>query len=114
LTSAVIPAGTVVDTFFIHNDHVGADGNVTLTGSVTFLNDVLGIQTGPDGLVSQSTILGAPGTTYLPAGGGYELAACPGPEGIVLSADRRTVTVCATTGPVSDDIRVITKPRSGS
>jgi len=109
--SGTVAAGMVVDTYFLHADQVGTTGTTPLTGSVTFDTDVLGIQTGNagDGLVSQSNALGHPGTTYTPTTGAYELGACPSSDTVTLSPDRRTVTVCTTTGTAADDLRIIVK-----
>jgi hypothetical protein len=114
LTPSTIPAGTVVDTFFLHADRVGTGFTVAikLSGSVTFDSEILGLQIGGDGLVFQSEFLGAPGTAYTPAGFGYELGvACPNGDIVTLSADRRTVSVCSALFDAADDLRIITRGR---
>jgi hypothetical protein len=108
LTPSTLAAGTVVHSYFLHFDPVGAPGTeLTIQGSITFDTDILGIVIFTNPLISSDAGLGVPGTLYSTgAQRGLE-------EGDVvsLSADRRTLTVqLHALSSTVDQLRVITKP----
>lgn len=102
---ADLPAGTVVDSHYVSSDRPsGTTG--TLTGTLTFSSDILGIVTTAGKLVN-SDYLGAPGTSY-PGGvtsRGLEFGIAN--DGIVWTSTR-TITFRAQTSSQFDQIRVLT------
>jgi hypothetical protein len=120
LSPGTIPTGTLIRSYLLHADVVGAptvENAVALAGSATFDANVLGIIVLSDGLNSTNTYPGLSSVNYAfnsqrgleinPAGGGTS-------DVIMLSADRRTVTVSLRGGPNVDDLRVITAPEPGT
>lgn len=114
-TPATVPAGTSVDSFFLHFDRVSNTGSTRLTGSATFDCPILGVIALTPQLDASDAALGRVGTLY-PTGTearrGLELE-----EEITLSADRKTLTVTlaiqgqaapSPEDPTLDQIRVIT------
>jgi Putative Ig domain/Immunoglobulin I-set domain len=60
-----IPAGTKVNVYYLHDDHVGSDNVAhTLTGSEWFGTKVLATATTTADLQATTPLLGNPGTTY--------------------------------------------------
>lgn len=95
-----IPAGTIVNSYYIHVDQTDAKGDVPFTATITFPDPIIGVILTDGRLDASRTVLGVPGTTYptLAAGGafGYELKGpCPasGQDCATLSADRRTLAL---------------------
>jgi prepilin-type N-terminal cleavage/methylation domain-containing protein len=85
-----IPAGTVVDSYFLFFDPLGSQ-NATSSGSVTFSADIIGIIVKTNKLDRSDVVLGKPGTEY-PVGQnarGFENNA----ERITLENDMRTLTI---------------------
>lgn len=107
----VIPAGTCVNSYFIHYDLI--DANFYRGGSVTFEEEVLGLITSTETL-DASDFLGAAGTFYASAaddevGRALELERENNADEISLSADRSTVNATLIVSPeLQDQIRVIT------
>jgi hypothetical protein len=120
---ATLPAGTTVDSFFLHFDRVSTTGFGRLTGSVTVDCPIVGVIALTPQLDASDAALGRVGTLY-PTGTearrGLEFE-----EEITLSADRKTLIVTleiqseALPGgpgdPTLDQIRVITScPPTGA
>ncbi len=105
----VIPAGTQVDSYYVHFDQPGTAGTESVTGTLTFDQPVLGIIFLTPTLNATDAAVGAPGTTY-PAGANTTFRGYEGPSDTVqVSADRRTVTFSATVGAYQDELRIITQ-----
>jgi uncharacterized repeat protein (TIGR01451 family) len=106
--SRTIPAGTEVDSHFVHNDlPKGATGR--RVGSITFSSDILGV-IGATGRLNKSDGLGASGTTYAGTTRDRGLESASGAKDVItISDDRRTLSVDVRTTGVIDDIRVITR-----
>jgi hypothetical protein len=120
LTPLDIPAGTLVNSTYLHHDQPGISQN-TQQVSISFDTDVLGIITLDSSLVASNGQLGVPTTLYhtTSAGQGYELntngcSTSPGiQDQIILSPNRRTITVCTNVYGAPDDIRVLTQGVAG-
>lgn len=112
LSIDVFPAGTVVDSYFLHADPVDSDPVAEYSGCVTFDSEVIGLIVLRDSHTVSDPILGAPGTAYGQSAN-RELELSPtssvGDE-ITLSQDRRTVTWLFKTTSQADDVRVVTAP----
>lgn len=114
LSTGVIPAGTVVDSYFLHFDPVGEPNPAdTLSGSITFNEPVLGLIALSQTQDDSEPILGLPGVTY--ADGKYhgmELEPGSGASGtndvLTLSADRYTVSFTMSAGENADELRIVT------
>ncbi len=108
----VIPAGTCVNSYFIHYDLI--DASFYRTGSVTFDEEVLGLITSTETL-DASDWLGAPNTFYAKASEGeggraLELDLAGAADVVTLSANLRTVEATLIVSPDwQDQIRVITQ-----
>ncbi len=103
ISPGVIPAGTRVDSYFLHCDP--ATRRSRWQGTVTFDREVLGIVVRPRTLIDTNDTLGAPGTVYDPTSA-MELQA----EDIVeLHSDRHSVSIDWYTTIGIDQIRVITR-----
>ena len=117
LTPATIAAGTCVESHLLHFDNVGTTSLASRQGSVTFDADVLGVII-LDSSLNKSDVLGAVGTAY-PTGAfqrGADLLGGGVTENsdlVVLSPDRRTVTVSLVVLAAIDQIRVITACEAG-
>ena len=115
LTSLTIPAGTLVNSTYLHHDQIGSSQN-TQNASITFETDVLGVIVLQDHLVASNGQLGYPLTQYQTGSGsngqGYEWTgrcstAAGDQDQITLSADQ--VTVCTNVYGAPDDIRILTR-----
>ncbi len=96
-----IPVGTLVNSYFVYLDPVDEE---TVTGSITFDVDVLGVISG-NVLLRASNYLGAPGLTY------NICSACEFDyeDSHSISGDLRTVTLTATADSPGDFARIITE-----
>jgi hypothetical protein len=111
-TPATIPAGTVVDSHFVHVDK-DTQFSTILTGTIHLDSDVIGIVL--DNAAAQtldaSDLLGFPATLYpapLLFGRGFELNTNQQDE-IVVHADRRTVDITSDIRlQLVDQLRIIT------
>lgn len=114
LSEGTIPAGTFVDSYFVHVDSIsGGSGNqIAYAGSVTFNQAIIGVLlklTESD----SDEYLGFPGTIYS-TGNNRNLELDPSEIGtsfhdsIILSDDLRTITFDIRNGRSLDQLRVIT------
>src|SRR5258708_32912148 len=108
LTPGTISAGTLVDSYYLHADPVGASQNVGQleAGEVTFPTNVLGLIVLQPRLSASDAAGGAPGTSYPPGGRALEVGSPT--DTAILSADRRTVTLHVSTSTESDYVPVVT------
>ena len=108
-TPGNITAGTDFTSYLLHFDPVGAAaGSSTITGSVTFAYDIIGVVTAAAKLAATDPILGSIGQYGAAADRGLLLA---GTDFITISANRRTLTYNITIA--SNDVaefRVLTAP----
>lgn len=108
LTPASLASGTVVSSYYLHADPVGAGGTVYwYAGSITFDTDILGVVALNAQLASSHT-LGAAGTLYPGAGvvNGYDFG--DGTDWFTISSDRRTLHFQSAAWAGADALRVIT------
>ena len=105
---ATIPAGTILNSYFVHFDPIGTTQTEQF-GAIVFDEPILGLIITPDNLSTSDAVLGLSGTSY-PTG-----QAARGLENVQdifeLSADRRTVTIhrFSSTFP-GEQMRIITVP----
>ncbi|MEX2458172.1 MAG: S8 family peptidase [Actinomycetota bacterium] len=100
-----IPAGTRIDSHFLHADHIGSEeGGIRFQGSVSFSSDILGVILTSDNLAASDATLGAPGTLYPTAGGrGLE-----GGDHVTIQGDQRTIVIDVGVFNVADQVRAVT------
>ncbi len=110
LFPGVIPAGTVVDSFFVHYDTDAQLLGSTLTFVVTDA-PILGVILTPDLLDDSDGTLGAPGTFYP---GSFDFRGTAGQaseaDQVLISFDLMSITIYSTVEAVFDQLRVITAP----
>jgi len=89
-TRTTIPAGTVVDSYFVFFDPVGSQYS-TSSGTVTLAADVLGLIVKSGDLDASDSILGSPNVLYPTGQGarGFE----SGAERVELENDMRTIKI---------------------
>lgn len=111
-TPATIPAGTVIDSHFVHVDK-DTQFSTILTGTIHLDSDLIGIvlDNAASQLLDASDYLGPPATLYpapLLFGRGFELNTNQ-QDKIVVSADRRTVEITSDIRlQLVDQLRIIT------
>jgi prepilin-type processing-associated H-X9-DG protein len=110
-SAGTIPAGTVVDSYFLFFDPVGS-GPAESSGAITMGGDVLGFIVLTDSHDRVDAVLGAPGTRY-PTGQrsrGFE----SGAERVTFEEDRLTFTINRfhSTFP-GENVRILTVPGGG-
>jgi prepilin-type processing-associated H-X9-DG protein len=103
-----IPAGTRVDSYLLHYDPPGKDGEVHNV-KVAFAGKILGVIIFTQGLRDSDGLLGVVGTTYDKKASARGME--PGAEIVTLSADMLTFNVdrLIVTG-VMEEARIITEP----
>lgn len=115
-TPGTVPAGTVVDSYYVHFQSVSGTvlDPVLISGSITFDHDVLGIAIFNQAIDDSDPILGVATTLYA-TGGGRSLEITPGGivgdgpnDRITLSADRRTVFLDIGNTGGGDQLRIVT------
>jgi hypothetical protein len=108
LGGSQIAAGSLVESYFINLDV--ASGFQTLSGSVTFDSEILGVIVYTTTLEGGSDAdLGSPTTTYIPAGSDDNRGLDFGPDSITLSSDLMTLSFTLRDNQTRvDQIRVIT------
>jgi cysteine-rich repeat protein len=101
-----LPAGSRVNSYYVHHDVVDTVTHAALTISVTFPTDVLAIVTSDGNLSATDEMLGRPGVSYPTS------LAQRGLDGdqdrVVLDVDRRTVSATLTVGTAVDSLRILT------
>ncbi len=107
-TPAVIPAGTVVDCYFLHFDPVGSQNTTTNGQIITFTDEILGYVVATNTLNLTDAILGSPATVYSTGQGarGFE-----GVEDVEISSDGRSFIIhhYHSTFP-GEEVRILTRP----
>jgi hypothetical protein len=100
-----IPAGTKVNVYYLHDDHVGADNVAhTLTGSESFGTKVLATATSTTDLQATTTLLGNPATAY-PTGADQGLEF---DDSVTKYVDQTGINYTLNSYTASDAARVIT------
>lgn len=111
LSVSTIPAGTRINSYYIHYDPVGVSpGDRTASGSVTFEEKVLGIIISSSRLDESNGLLGLPGTSY--PGGAAQGIELTKKHSITLDKDGRTVRFELAVSNRADNLRVITEASS--
>ncbi len=109
LTSGTIHSGKKINVFLIHFDPEGdASSNpITLSGSVTFSNNIIGLEVTQSGLDNSDNFLGFSNHTYPTKQSlrGLELS---GQDYFKISDNLRTLDVNLTATNSLDEIRIIT------
>ncbi len=107
--SGTIPAGTFVDSHFLHYDPIGSTNATTGGQVVKFSDEIIGIICKDAELNASDSVLGNPGTVYSSGQGsrGFEDNA----EMVTLSADRRSFLIhnFQSTFP-GEEVRILTRP----
>lgn len=105
----VIPAGTLVNSYFLHHDSVEEQLS-TVVAFGTFPDPVLGIIIGDTFLDASDPLLGSPLTTY-PTGlafRGLEVPALALNDVVFWSGNMVFVSISSTTAEVLDQVRIVT------
>ncbi len=110
LTPGPVPAGTVINSYFVHFDPVGSAAiNRRAVGSVTFPQEILGLVVLDATIEASDATLGAADTLYSnELSHGVDLTLAGSVDRMTLSADRRTITLDLTASTQTDHFRVIT------
>jgi hypothetical protein len=100
-----VPAGTRVNVYYVHDDHVGSDNVAhTLTGSEWFGTKVLATATSTADLQATTAVFGVPGTTYsTSADQGLEFD-----DSVTKYVDQTGVNYTLNSWSASDAVRIIT------
>ena len=114
VTPDVISAGTVVSSYFLHFDP--DTETISLEGTATFDETILGLIVYHGGLNASDGILGADrspleGTHYpvnIYRGFAFQGDGCTACDSVILSSDRRSISVHVQGGGAVDQLRVIT------
>lgn len=107
LTPGTIPAGTLINSQFVHSDPVDHH-HVQLEGTITTDTDILGIAILQRSL-DDSDFLGAPGTIYPTGQFGRRFNLETQDDFIIEQIDKRTVVIHSDVREHVDQVRVITK-----
>lgn len=112
LHTAILPAGTVVDSHIFHSDRPGPAGSATGTVlrqvTVTFPNAILGI-IATEAKLTESDVVGAPGTVYGGANRSIGFGVDAGRDELELLSDQRTIVATLRTTSGLDQFRVLTR-----
>ena len=106
LTPGTVPAGTTINSHFLHADIIGA-GPITLSGTITFDQPILGIEITDGALDVTDNPLGAPGTTYATGTADRGLDFSLGDK-IALMPGRRDIQISVDVLNIADQIRIVT------
>jgi len=106
LTPSLIPAGTPVNSHFLHSDTVGTQ-QIWFEAIVTFDSYIIGVITNYTELNDSDAVLGSASTEY-PTTSLRDPDLGRGEDMIIVFPDRRTITVRFKTDAYVDQIRVIT------
>ena len=100
-----VPGGTVVDSFFLIFDPVG-HSSASISGTVTFSGEILGVIFRAGLLNKSDAICGSPTTTYPSSTGGRGVE--EGEGKITIAADRQTLVISGMySGGVGESVRVL-------
>lgn len=109
LQATTVATGTVIDSHLVHSDRT-ATGTTLRDFTITFRTDILGVIV-TQGKLTDSDVLGAPGTTY--GGANRNLGFGAGAQAdIVILPDQRTIHGIWQTTTGVDHMRVITAHNS--
>lgn len=106
LTPGIIPAYVPVDSYFLHVDPIGTLHSITLSGSVTFDEEILGLIVLNRNHNDSKNLLGNPGTDYPNQNAKLEFSA-NSVDSVEWLENRLDVTLRASSS--RDQIRVITE-----
>lgn len=111
LSERTIPIAASINSYFLHFDTV-TDGSTrkTLSGKISFDEEIVGIIIDADQLVATNATCGATNTLY--STGKQQGVEVKKGNSIVLSEDMRSLTVKLIVTNRSDNIRIITKAKS--
>lgn len=108
LSPKTIPAGTRVNSYYIH---YGTDGLAPTkriaSGSITFDDKIIGIVIKAENQLATNSALGVPGLRYPGAAGGFDFMSRD-KNSVTLSTDRHKLTFTMAVSTATDNIRVIT------
>ena len=110
-----IPSGTPISSYYIHFD-TGltnkAESEVSLTNTLTFDSEILGVILLTPQLITSDSAVGNLATVYpsleLNSLRGFEVGENIGQDWVELHADRRTITISARVRDWADQLRIIT------
>jgi hypothetical protein len=111
LSPDIIPAGTIIDSYFFHFDQVGApDSPALISATITSQHEILGIMIRGSTLNEHDAYLGVPGTIYATgnANRGLERSQNGGIDSIIFGEDRRTIHLMLQNVDRTDELRIIT------
>ena len=110
-STAIISAGTAVDSYLFHADKVGSAGAITVSGTASFDSDILAVIVRTGTLAASDPVIGSPTTAYSTATNrGLENV----DDVVTISSDLRSIEVQFFHGQVEDEIRVITVASSNT
>jgi hypothetical protein len=105
----VIPAGTLVDTYLLHDDPLGTSPTM-LGGTISFNEPIIGVEVLSDTLNLSDPILGVPGVLYDTGGTDRGLELGGGGDSYSISGDSFTFTGNFSTSTYMDEVRIICAP----
>ncbi|MBN2187220.1 MAG: hypothetical protein JW732_07215 [Dehalococcoidia bacterium] len=109
--SKTIPAGTSVNSHLVHFDPVGvANVVISVSGTVNFDGDILGLYTTNDGLDGTDATFGLTGTAYPTGSPRFLEVTGVNADTATVDGSKLAVDLHANTG--IDQIRVITRPHT--
>ncbi|TRU93704.1 MAG: hypothetical protein EWV75_18060 [Microcystis wesenbergii Mw_QC_S_20081001_S30D] len=112
--NGTIAAGTKINSYYLYTNAVGTQPlgptNPTYTGVINFEEEIIGLFTTAANVTLSGDIFELPGTIYLPGNAqGLGTTLSPLRDQLNLSADLKQLAFTFTTGPASDQIRILTK-----
>ena len=103
--AGTVLSGTVVNSYFFHADKVIESGSVTVSGTVTFEEDIVAVVARTANLLASDAPVGASGTAY----GSAALRGLENADDLIsISSDLRTIDIQFFHGSVEDHVRVLT------
>lgn len=108
LTPSILPAGTVIDSYYLHHDPVRGE-HTRVKGSITFDTEILGLIVA-DETFTASDFFTEGSTRYATGQVARGIEVTSSQDWIELSSDRRTMTLMMVAGFPGDQIRIFTKP----
>ena len=104
--SGSIPAGTSIDSYFVHLDAIGGKKRPR-QGTISFDRPILGVVFSRQLILQQNELLGDPRTVYAPDRPQSKLSTTLENESVTLSADRRTIRFRWFIRALSDQVRIL-------